>query len=87
MPDRESTAGARAGKSSLRIAAWSSACRGLAGLFVWLKLTEEGDEESLELDQDIVTGLTVRNLRAGPVARAAGSGDSERISTQQPSGR
>lgn len=24
----------------------------LAGLFVWLKLTEEGDEESLELDQD-----------------------------------
>ena len=26
----------------------------LAGLFVWLKLTEEGDEESLELDQDIV---------------------------------
>jgi hypothetical protein len=26
----------------------------LAGLFVWLKLTEEGDEESLELDQDNV---------------------------------
>ncbi len=26
----------------------------LAGLFVWLKLTEEGDEESLELDQEIV---------------------------------
>jgi hypothetical protein len=26
----------------------------LAGLFVWLKLTEEGDEESLELDQDTV---------------------------------
>ena len=24
----------------------------LAGLFVWLKLTEEGDEESLELDQE-----------------------------------
>ncbi|MES2209948.1 MAG: hypothetical protein V4515_07145 [Chloroflexota bacterium] len=24
----------------------------LAGLFVWLKLTEEGDEDSLELDQD-----------------------------------
>lgn len=24
----------------------------LAGLFVWLKLTEESDEESLELDQD-----------------------------------
>jgi hypothetical protein len=24
----------------------------LAGLFVWLKLTEEGDEESLDLDQD-----------------------------------
>jgi hypothetical protein len=26
----------------------------LAGLFIWLKLTEEGDEESLELDQDNV---------------------------------
>lgn len=26
----------------------------LAGLFVWLKLTEEGDEESLELDQENV---------------------------------
>ncbi len=25
----------------------------LAGLFVWLKLTEEGDEEALELDQDV----------------------------------
>ncbi len=24
----------------------------LAGLFIWLKLTEEGDEESLELDQE-----------------------------------
>jgi hypothetical protein len=24
----------------------------LAGLFVWLKLTEEDDEETLELDQD-----------------------------------
>lgn len=24
----------------------------LAGLFVWLKLTEEPEEESLELDQD-----------------------------------
>ncbi len=24
----------------------------LAGLFVWLKLTEEGDEELLELDRD-----------------------------------
>jgi hypothetical protein len=24
----------------------------LAGLFVWLKLTEEGDEEILELDQE-----------------------------------
>lgn len=24
----------------------------LAGLFVWLKLTEEGDDEALELDQD-----------------------------------
>jgi hypothetical protein len=26
----------------------------LAGLFVWLKLTEEGDEESLELDQETI---------------------------------
>jgi len=26
----------------------------LAGLFVWLKLTEEEDEEALELDQDVV---------------------------------
>ena len=26
----------------------------LAGLFIWLKLTEEPDEESLELDQDNV---------------------------------
>jgi hypothetical protein len=26
----------------------------LAGLFVWLKLTEESDEETLELDQDTV---------------------------------
>ena len=26
----------------------------LAGLFVWLKLTEEPDEDSLELDQDAV---------------------------------
>lgn len=25
----------------------------LAGLFVWLKLTEESDEDSLELDQDV----------------------------------
>ena len=24
----------------------------LAGLFIWLKLTEEGDEESRDLDQD-----------------------------------
>ena len=26
----------------------------LAGLFVWLKLTEEGDEESLELYQETI---------------------------------
>jgi hypothetical protein len=26
----------------------------LAGLFIWLKLTEEGDEEALELDQENV---------------------------------
>jgi len=26
----------------------------LAGLFVWLKLTEESDEETLELDQETV---------------------------------
>ena len=25
----------------------------LAGLFVWLKLTEEDDEEPLELDEDV----------------------------------
>lgn len=25
----------------------------LAGLFVWLKLTEESDEETLELDQEV----------------------------------
>ena len=25
----------------------------LAGLFVWLKLTEEHDEEALELDEDV----------------------------------
>ena len=25
----------------------------LAGLFVWLKLTEEDDEEALELDEDV----------------------------------
>ena len=27
----------------------------LAGLFVWLKLTEESDEETLELDQEPAT--------------------------------
>lgn len=27
----------------------------LAGLFVWLKLTEESDEELLELEQEIET--------------------------------
>jgi hypothetical protein len=26
----------------------------LAGLFIWLKLTEEADEEALELDQENV---------------------------------
>ncbi len=25
----------------------------LAGLFIWLKLTEEADEEALELEQDM----------------------------------
>ncbi len=25
----------------------------LAGLFIWLKLTEEADEEALELDQEM----------------------------------
>jgi hypothetical protein len=25
----------------------------LAGLFVWLKLTEEDDDEALELDEDV----------------------------------
>jgi hypothetical protein len=28
----------------------------LAGLFVWLKLTEEADDEGLELEPDIDTG-------------------------------
>lgn len=28
----------------------------LAGLFVWLKLTEEADEEALELEQDLDMG-------------------------------
>ena len=28
----------------------------LAGLFVWLKLTEESDEELLELEQEMQTG-------------------------------
>lgn len=30
----------------------------LAGLFIWLKLTEEADEEALELEQD-TTAATV----------------------------
>lgn len=28
----------------------------LAGLFVWLKLTEEADEEALELEQEMEMG-------------------------------
>jgi ammonia channel protein AmtB len=28
----------------------------LAGLFIWLKLTEEADEEALELEQEMETG-------------------------------
>ena len=28
----------------------------LAGLFVWLKLTEEGDEDALELEQEQEAG-------------------------------
>ena len=28
----------------------------LAGLFIWLKLTEEADEEALELEQDLEPG-------------------------------
>jgi hypothetical protein len=31
----------------------------LAGLFIWLKLTEEADEEALELEQDLELGETV----------------------------
>ena len=31
----------------------------LAGLFIWLKLTEEADEEALELEQDLDLGETV----------------------------
>ncbi len=30
----------------------------LAGLFIWLKLTEESDEELLELEQEMETGPT-----------------------------
>jgi hypothetical protein len=28
----------------------------LAGLFIWLKLTEEADDEALELEQDMEAG-------------------------------
>jgi hypothetical protein len=28
----------------------------LAGLFIWLKLTEEADDEALELEQEMETG-------------------------------
>ncbi len=28
----------------------------LAGLFIWLKLTEEADEEALELEHDLESG-------------------------------
>jgi len=31
----------------------------LAGLFIWLKLTEEADEEALELEQDLELGEVV----------------------------
>ena len=31
----------------------------LAGLFIWLKLTEEADEEALELEQDLELGETI----------------------------
>jgi hypothetical protein len=31
----------------------------LAGLFIWLKLTEEADEEALELEQDLDLGESV----------------------------
>ena len=31
----------------------------LAGLFIWLKLTEEADDEALELEQDLELGETV----------------------------
>lgn len=30
----------------------------LAGLFIWLKLTEEADEEALELEQDYEAGAS-----------------------------
>ncbi len=29
----------------------------LAGLFIWLKLTEESDEEALELEQEMDQGV------------------------------
>ena len=31
----------------------------LAGLFIWLKLTEEADDEALELEHDLELGETV----------------------------
>ena len=31
----------------------------LADLFIWLKLTEEADDEALELEQDLELGETV----------------------------
>jgi hypothetical protein len=30
----------------------------LAGLFIWLKVTEESDEEALELEQEMEAGET-----------------------------
>ena len=37
----------------------------LAGLFIWLKLTEEADEEALELEQEQAeAGMTRRGVRA-----------------------
>ena len=46
----------------------------LAGLFVWLKLTEEADEEILELDQETSAWprpRTVANPRRPPNRRAS----------------
>ena len=43
----------------------------LAGLFIWLKLTEEADEEALELEPEAVASL--RPLTSAEAAASSGS--------------